>query len=163
MWLADLVHWKGFGLWFARSIQAWMAFSRSPVDLWTPRRIWFWVSKAKKRSIWLTHGEAGPWPQCGRASPSNAVGVQWTCRRGRLANQSLSGDDRIAGQTLTFCFCACLATKPVSTFVGHAPVADQLGLVGCAIVHDKVDIAAFGDIDFNLSRKLRNSDARWRG
>ena len=37
-----------------------------------------------------------------------------------LANQRLSDDDRIAKQTLTFCFYACLATKPVSTFVGHA-------------------------------------------
>ena len=36
------------------------------------------------------------------------------------ARQSLSDDDRIARQTLTLCFCACLTTKPVSTFVGHA-------------------------------------------
>ena len=35
----------------------------------------------------------------------------------RAKRQSLSGDDRIARQTLTFCFSACLATKPVSTFV----------------------------------------------
>ena len=33
---------------------------------------------------------------------------------------SLSDDARIARQSLTLCFFACLATKPVSTFVGHA-------------------------------------------
>ena len=37
-----------------------------------------------------------------------------------LAPWSLSDDDRIARRTLAFCFSACLATKPVSTFVGHA-------------------------------------------
>ena len=36
------------------------------------------------------------------------------------AAESPSGADRIARQTLTFGFCACLATKPVPTFVGHA-------------------------------------------
>ena len=29
-------------------------------------------------------------------------------------------------QTLTFCFSACLAAKPVSTFVGHAPEHDDV-------------------------------------
>ena len=45
-----------------------------------------------------------------------------------LAIQSLSRDDRIAGQTLTFCFCAGLVTKPVSTpaFAGAGILSDTL-------------------------------------
>ena len=35
-------------------------------------------------------------------------------------SSSLSDDDRLARQTLTLGFSACLATKPASTFVGHA-------------------------------------------
>ena len=44
------------------------------VDRWTPRRICFSVSSAKKRSTWLIQ-EA-------------EIGVKWMCQRGRLANQS---------------------------------------------------------------------------
>ena len=39
--------------------------------------------------------------------------------------KSLSGDDRIARQSLTLGFSACLATKPGSTFVGHAQAAPE--------------------------------------
>ena len=47
---ADFVQRKGFG-WALRTVmKVWIAASRASVERWTPRRICFSVSRAKKRS-----------------------------------------------------------------------------------------------------------------
>ena len=68
------------------------------------RKIFQWkIFSAERRASLRGWGDA------------KSPGLSHAFRRTRL-----SGDDRIAIQTLTFCFSACLATKPVSTFVGQA-------------------------------------------
>ena len=47
---AGLVQRNGFGSLFAVSMYPWMAVASSAVERWTPRRICFLVSSAKKRS-----------------------------------------------------------------------------------------------------------------
>jgi hypothetical protein len=74
---ADLVQRKGLGSALWASMKAWMSLSKFWVERWTPRLICFSVTEPKKRST--------------SSIQEAAVGVKWTCQRGRLASQSRIG------------------------------------------------------------------------